>query len=131
MGCHFLLQGIFRTQGSNPCLLHCRQTLYYLSHHGSPLNIQFPLEADVTASSLSSLLKRSFQSNEEVSWGRDVGKVRTCLSHTNDILALPQNVHQNCPQVRNKSAYSWTDGVSGRKRGVEPGAELVFSQAPR
>ena len=21
-GCHFLLQGIFRTQGSNPCLLH-------------------------------------------------------------------------------------------------------------
>ena len=28
MGCHFLLQGIFPTQGSNPhllCLLHCRQ----------------------------------------------------------------------------------------------------------
>ena len=22
MGCHFLLQGIFLTQGSNPCLLH-------------------------------------------------------------------------------------------------------------
>ena len=26
-GCHFLLQGIFLTQGSNPGLLHCRQTL--------------------------------------------------------------------------------------------------------
>ena len=25
MGCHFLLQGIFPTQGSNPCLLHCRR----------------------------------------------------------------------------------------------------------
>ena len=25
MGCHFFLQGIFPTQGSNPCLLHCRQ----------------------------------------------------------------------------------------------------------
>ena len=25
--CHFLLQGIFPTQGSNPGLLHCRQTL--------------------------------------------------------------------------------------------------------
>ena len=27
VGCHFLLQGIFPTQGSNPGLLHCRQTL--------------------------------------------------------------------------------------------------------
>ena len=26
-GCHFLLQGIFPTQGSNPGLLHCRQML--------------------------------------------------------------------------------------------------------
>ena len=31
MGCHFLLQGIFPTQGSNPGLPHCRQTLYPLS----------------------------------------------------------------------------------------------------
>ena len=36
MGCHFLLQGIFTTQGSNPGLLYCRQTLYRLSHQGSP-----------------------------------------------------------------------------------------------
>ena len=27
VGCHFLLQGIFPTQGSNPRLPHCRQTL--------------------------------------------------------------------------------------------------------
>ena len=27
MDCHFLLQGVFPTQGSNPALLHCRQTL--------------------------------------------------------------------------------------------------------
>ena len=33
--CHFLLQGIFPTQGSNPGLPHCRQTLYHLSHQGS------------------------------------------------------------------------------------------------
>ena len=32
MGCHFLLQGIFLTQGLNLGLLHCRQTLYCLSH---------------------------------------------------------------------------------------------------
>ena len=35
VGCHFLLQGIFPTQGSNPGLLNCMQTLYCLSHQGS------------------------------------------------------------------------------------------------
>ena len=34
--CHFLLQGIFLIQGSNPCLLHCRWILYWLSQQGSP-----------------------------------------------------------------------------------------------
>ena len=34
--CHFLLQGIFPTRRSNPGLLHCRQTLYRLSHQESP-----------------------------------------------------------------------------------------------
>ena len=32
VGCHFLLQGIFLTQGSNLDLLRCRQILYHLSH---------------------------------------------------------------------------------------------------
>ena len=37
VGCHFLLQGIFPTQELNPGLPHCRQTLYHLSHQGSPI----------------------------------------------------------------------------------------------
>ena len=36
MGCHFLLLGIFLTQGSKPGLLHCKQTLDDLSHKGRP-----------------------------------------------------------------------------------------------
>ena len=36
VGCHFLLQGTFPTQGSNLGLLHCRQILCCLSHRGSP-----------------------------------------------------------------------------------------------
>ena len=36
MGCHFLLQGIFLAQESNPGLLHCRQILYQLTYKGSP-----------------------------------------------------------------------------------------------
>ena len=36
VGCHFLSPGNFLTQRSNPGLPHCRQTLYHLSHQGSP-----------------------------------------------------------------------------------------------
>ena len=35
VGCHFLLQEIFPTQGSNPGLLHSRQIFYWLSYQGS------------------------------------------------------------------------------------------------
>ena len=40
LGCHFLLQAIFHTWGSNPhlpCVLHCRIIFLPLSHLGSPL----------------------------------------------------------------------------------------------
>ena len=36
VGSHSLFQGIFLNQGSNPDLLHCKQTHYHLSHQGSP-----------------------------------------------------------------------------------------------
>ena len=39
VGCHFLLQGMFLTQGLNPGLLHCRQTPYHLSHQGSSISL--------------------------------------------------------------------------------------------
>ena len=48
VGCHFLLQGIFLTQGLNPGLLHCRQMLYRLSYQGSPKG----KESEVTQSCL-------------------------------------------------------------------------------
>ena len=35
---HFLLQGIFPTQGLNLGLLHCRWILHWLSYQGSPYN---------------------------------------------------------------------------------------------
>ena len=37
VACHSLLQEIFLTQGLNPGLLHCRQTLYRLNRQGKPL----------------------------------------------------------------------------------------------
>ena len=36
---HFLLQGIFLTQGWNPHPLHCRQIFLLLSHQRSPISV--------------------------------------------------------------------------------------------
>ena len=40
MGCHFLLQETFPNHGLNLGLLHCRQTLYCLSHQGGLVQIR-------------------------------------------------------------------------------------------
>ena len=39
VGCHFLLQGIFLTQGSNAHFLHCQEDSLPLSHQESPHSI--------------------------------------------------------------------------------------------
>ena len=39
VGCYLLLQGFFPTQGLNLGFLHCRQSLYCLSHWGNPIQI--------------------------------------------------------------------------------------------
>ena len=43
VGCHFLLQGIFLTQGSNPHLLHWQLDSLPLSDQGSPKRLYFPI----------------------------------------------------------------------------------------
>ena len=52
VGCHFLLQEIFPTQGLNLGLLHHRQTLYHLSHQGSLIKmvggVKSHLESNIT-----------------------------------------------------------------------------------
>ena len=42
VGCHFLLQGISPTEGSNPGLPHWRRILYSLIHQGSLTMYQAP-----------------------------------------------------------------------------------------
>ena len=55
VGCHFLLQGIFPTQGSNPRLLRLLRLRHWqadslpLSHLGSPLStMHFPYQSGDT-----------------------------------------------------------------------------------
>ena len=38
--CHFLLQGIFPIQGSNPGLPRCKWILYHLSHQEKPMELE-------------------------------------------------------------------------------------------
>ena len=73
MGYHFLLQGIFLTQGSNLGLLHCRQILYYLSHQGS----QHPVHSQVQVGPRPSSLTAETQDTNPL-WSPD-GK-RTAAS---------------------------------------------------
>ena len=40
IGCHAFLQGIFLTQGSNPCLTHWQADSLPLSHQGMPCRLQ-------------------------------------------------------------------------------------------
>ena len=45
-----VLQGIFPTQGLNPCLPHCRWILYHLSHQRSPRILElvaYPFSSDL------------------------------------------------------------------------------------
>ena len=63
VGCRFLLQGIFPTQGSKPGFLHCRQTLYCLSHQGSRNNevvLLFPSPVDHVLSELTTMIHPSW-----------------------------------------------------------------------
>ena len=43
VGCHFLLQGIFVTQGSKQCLLRWQADSLPLSHLGSPMSCPIAL----------------------------------------------------------------------------------------
>ena len=62
VSCHFLLQGIFPTQGLNPGLLHCRQILYWLSYTGSPG--LFKLVIKISMAHWSQKILHSHSSNE-------------------------------------------------------------------
>ena len=61
VGCQFLLQGIVPTQGSNPALPHCWQTLYRLSHFPEyPIKTGISPPAQLSYSLLSFIFSTAF-----------------------------------------------------------------------
>ena len=104
VGCHFLLQGIFLTQGLNLHLLHCRQTLYHLSHQGSlrerigfvkPLTHNGILLARRSLSLGKHEIQRLWQMNAFNSQDR-LKQWVLCLPLSLWIL-IPRDIHNNLP----------------------------------
>ena len=89
VGCHFLLQGIFLTQGLNPGLTHCRQTLYRLSHQGSLFagrntnNLRYADDTTLTEESveeLKNLLMKLKEESEKFSLKLSIQKTKIMAS---------------------------------------------------
>ena len=69
VGCHFLLQGIFPTQGLNLGLPHCRQALNCLSHRSFQMSQFFASGGQSTGASAStSVLPMITQSCSLLRW---------------------------------------------------------------
>ena len=94
VGGHFLLQGIFPTQGSNPGLLHYRQILYQLSYKGkgkksevaqSCLTLCDPVDCSLQGSSVHGILQArilewvAISFSRGSSWPRDRTRV-SCIA---------------------------------------------------
>ena len=117
MGCHFLLQGIFPTQGSKPCLLHL--LLWHadslpLMPHGKPLFIPYK----DTILNISFLVERGSKRQE-------------CLGFIRDHLALLPEFHTQIAQGYLQSLHTFlsfplragcTTGVSTPKHTHDLGA---------
>ena len=78
VGCLFLLQGIFPTQGSNLSLLHCRQILYHLSHQGSPRHVHGDAQSSAS-------LDTGARSNLRDKDGTEVEKELCCFPRQREI----------------------------------------------
>ena len=92
VSCHFLLQGIFPTQGSKPGLPHCRQIPYHLSHQGSPthnkvIHSQTP---GIKTRSLGGIIFDHLIKGQLDSQVDMLGMCRFCIIHPTAILACFQ-----------------------------------------
>ena len=87
VGCHFLLQGIFPTKGSDPSLPHCRQMLYRLSYQGNPWQLFYDGQGSLACCS---------------PWGRKELDMTDWLNWTDYfMIAVPAKSLQSCLTLHN------------------------------
>ena len=106
MGCHFLLQGIFLTQGSNLGLLHCRQFLYNLRHQEAqvtdPLALKMSERARLRSTELPS---QSQPRSADLQLICTVASTRN-IHHCKLLRFLWVFVRQRCLQLTDTLTYS-------------------------
>ena len=102
VGSHFLLQGIFLTQGSNPGLPHCRQILYQLSLKGSPRILEW------VAYSFSS---RIFLT-QELNWGLlHCRRILYQLNYQGSTIIQVFIKSPNCSFTQKFSGFKWIQNI--------------------
>ena len=85
VGCHFLLQGIFLTQRSNPhflCLLHWRADSFSLSHLGSPFAICINIKSCLKIPQYYMLIISQESQGGKGTLSTDVGHIISRCPHT-------------------------------------------------
>ena len=93
VGCHFLFQRIFLTQGSNLHFLYCKQCLYVMNHWGSPVNhICMGLFLNYSASLCVRLFARTmlfwFLWLYTIIWNQKVSCLQLCFSFSRVLYLL-------------------------------------------
>ena len=99
VGCHFLLQGIFPAQESNPCLLHLllwKADPLSLSHLGSQSDVRYTRLSSLGCSECGKM------------YFPELGEWWVWYKHVNDILAITMSI-----SILNKYA-KWTNNSTSR-----------------
>ena len=110
MGCHFLLQGIFLTQGSNLGLPHCRQMLYCLSHQRSP-----QIERNESCSVMLDSLRPHVLYSPGILQARILEWVASPFSRGYSQLRDQTQVSHICLQCRRPRFNSWVSKIHWRR----------------
>ena len=116
----FLLQGIFPAQGSNPCLPHCREVLYQLSHKGILEWLAYPFSSGSSWPYINASVKCDFAASPK-KWNlfpHPLTLVRTCG------FFLVKGIWYTCSKTRPQETLYTSDFLSFTS--VQPECEQVW-----
>ena len=111
VGCHFLLQRIFLTQGSNPDLLHCKQYLHLLSYQGSLASYRISLTT--TPCRITDV---------------KIGSNRVPVTHHSEASSLPHENHRG-PDSSRTGVLTWKSAKSLMIHMRLPQQRMVLAQS--
>ena len=105
VGCHFILQAIFQTQGLNQGLLHCRKILYCLRHQGSCISHHY-FKMHQTNKNIKPLEEKLRYSWPWIKSFLDITSNAQCIKEKNNTLDLIKIKSLVCSKDTNKNLKS-------------------------